>query len=86
MTSEGCNEWGVLLAQDQEHSCLSHQGGGGGGCHKQLVELVCSQGEGFTNLSREKVDEVLVGVIMQRLFWFTYLSEPVIEEEPDRKH
>ena len=59
MTSEGCNEWGVLLAEDQEHSCLSHQGGGGGGCHKQLVELVCSQGEGITNLSREKVDEVL---------------------------
>ena len=81
---------GVLLAQDQEHSCLSHPVGGGGGCHKQFVEHVCSQGEGITNMSREKVDEVLremvLGVMMQRLFWCTYLSEPVIEEEPDRKH
>ena len=54
VTSEGGNERGVLLAQDQEHCCLSHQGEGGG-CPRQLVELVCSQGEGIACLSREKV-------------------------------
>ena len=83
VTSEGGNERGFLLAQDQEHCCLSHQGGGGG-CPRQLVELACSQGEGITSLSREEVLREMVLVVMrQGLFCCTYLSEPVMEEEPD---
>ena len=52
--------------------------GGGGGCHSQPVELVCSQGEGISGLSREKLVEVLrvmvVVIMMHRLIWCTYLT------------
>ena len=57
--------------------------GGGGGCHSQPVELVCSQGEGISDLSREKVlrGVMAVGIMMHRLIWCTYLTEPMIDEE-----
>ena len=47
------------------------------------MELVCSQGEGISDLSREKVlrGVMAVGIMMHRLIWCTYLTEPMIDEE-----